>query len=71
MALLALVMAPGPEPSAIDEVAIFLDFRKPLTPLATVFLALWEFQSLDEVKTLVYMEIYILSRMLSLEELFI
>jgi len=37
VALLALVMAPGPEPPAIDEVAIFPDFRKPLTPLATVF----------------------------------
>ena len=26
---------------------------------------LWEFQSLDEIKTLVYIEIYILSRLLS------
>jgi len=34
-------------------------------------LALLEFQSLDEVKTLVYMEVYILSEFLSLEELFI
>ena len=34
-------------------------------------LALWKFQSLDEVKTLVYMDIYILSRLLSLEEYFI
>ena len=32
---------------------------------------LWEFQSLDEIKTLVYMEIYILNRCLSLEESFI
>jgi len=34
-------------------------------------MTLWEFQSLDEVKTLVYMEVYILSRHLSLEEYFI
>ena len=34
-------------------------------------LALWKFQSLDKVKTLFYMEVYILSRFLSLEELFI
>ena len=34
-------------------------------------LTLWKFQSLDEVKTLVYMEVYILSRHLSLEEYFI
>jgi len=32
---------------------------------------LWKFQSLDEVKTLVYMEVYILNRCLSLEESFI
>ena len=32
---------------------------------------LWKFQSLDEVKTLVYMEVYILNRLLSLEEYFI
>ena len=33
--------------------------------------ALWELQSLDEVKTLVYMEVYILSKLVSLEESFI
>jgi len=32
---------------------------------------LWKFQSLDEVETLVYMEVYILSRLLNLEESFI
>ena len=32
---------------------------------------LWKFQSLDEVKTLVYMEVYILNRLVSLEESFI
>jgi len=31
-------------------------------------LSLWKFQSLDEVKTLIYMEVYILSKLLSLEE---
>ena len=43
---------------------LFLIFKQ------TVF-SLWKFQSLDEVKTLVYMEVYILSRLLSLEEYFI
>jgi len=33
--------------------------------------SLWEFQSLDEVKTLIYMEVYILSRLLGLEAYFI
>ena len=36
-----------------------------------LLITLWEFQSLDEVKTLIYIEVYILSRLLSLEEYFI
>jgi len=37
----------------------------------SLHLSLWEFQSLDKVKTLVYMEVCILNRLLSLEEYFI
>ena len=36
-----------------------------------IHVTLWKFQSLDEVKTLVYMEVYILNRLVSLEESFI
>ena len=40
-------------------------------PSSIHHVSLWKFQSLDEVKTLVYMEVYILNRLLSFEEYFI
>jgi len=46
-------------------------FQTNCTSTQTECMTLWEFHSLDEIYTLVYIEVYILNRFLSLEESFI